>query len=161
MKINRINITFCLCFIFSSFYSQTIIRSTIGAIGGSLSNDKMVIQQTVGQPSAISYVQKEDGTAFRQGFHQPHISYRSETNELNALIFPNPNNGLFSFKAEDSSNAPLSYELFDQNGKIILTGIGKSNELVPVEIPNPSSGIYHLILSQESKTTSFKISVNH
>ena len=161
MKITRFLFTLCLLVVLNNLNSQIMMRSTIGAIGGSLSNDKMVIQQTVGQPSAISYVQKEDGAAFRQGFHQPHISYHTETNELNALIFPNPNNGLFSFKTEDSTNAPLSYEIFDQSGKIILTGIGKSNEVVPVEIPNPSSGIYHLILSQESKTSSFKISVNH
>jgi hypothetical protein len=84
---------FLLLFIVSikGFYSQEIIRSTIGSIGSSMGNGTITVQQTAGQPSATTFVKNENGFALRQGFHQPYY-YEIERNDLNASIFPNPNN---------------------------------------------------------------------
>jgi hypothetical protein len=72
-------------------FSQQIVRSTIVSIGSSMGNGTITVQQTAGQPSATTFVKNENGSALRQGFHQPYY-YEIERNDLNASIFPNPNN---------------------------------------------------------------------
>jgi hypothetical protein len=145
------------CSVFSGF-GQEIVRTTIGSIGSSMGNGTVTVQQTAGQPSAISFVKNEDGSALRQGFHQP-IIVETETNELNALIFPNPNNGNFSFQVDVAENIPFDYFLMDQQGKLILKESAAGNELIPLTIAQPAPGMYHLIISSQDKSSSFKISV--
>lgn len=77
-----------LCLLVNQFYAQQIVRSTIGSIGSSMGNRTITVQQTAGQPSATSFVKNEDGSALRQGFHQPYYN-EIERNELNATIYPN------------------------------------------------------------------------
>jgi hypothetical protein len=83
------------CFFFQIVYSQTITRSSIGTFGSTTNNEGITIQQSVGQPSLVNNEINEEGTGLRQGFQQP-IYFEVESNELNATLFPNPNNGQFS-----------------------------------------------------------------
>jgi hypothetical protein len=98
---------FILLFLFAigslTTFSQQIVRSTIGSIGSSMGNGTVTVQQTAGQPSATSFVKNENGSALRQGFHQPYY-YEIERNDLNATIYPNPNNGQFSFQVAVDEN---------------------------------------------------------
>ena len=94
----------------------------------------------------------------RQGFQQP-IYFEVESNELNATLFPNPNNGQFSFQAELEESVSYSYELYDQNGKLLERNTAFGNAIVPVSILNPSAGMYHLKLSSGNKKSAFKVNI--
>ena len=133
-------------FISCSSFSQQIVRSTIGSIGSSMGNGTVTVQQTAGQPSATTFVKNENGSALRQGFHQPYY-YEIERNDLNAAIFPNPNNGQFSFQVDLLENESYNYVLLDQNGKEILKNLGFGNQLTEVSIEQPATGLYHLQIS--------------
>lgn len=155
--------TFCfitLSLLVSQFSAQEIVRSTIGAFGSSIGNGTISIQQTVGQPSATTFVKNEDGSALRQGFHQPYY-YEIERNELNATIYPNPNNGQFSFQVDLQENESYTFLLLDQAGKEVLKNSGSGNQLTDVSIEQPATGMYHLQISSGNRISSFKISVIH
>lgn len=139
-------------------FSQQIARSTIGSIGSSMGNGTITIQQTAGQPSATSFVKNENGSALRQGFHQPYY-YEIERNDLNATIYPNPNNGLFSFQVDLSENEPYNYVVLDQAGKEVLKNSATGNQLTEVSIEQPATGLYHLQITSGKRISSFKISV--
>jgi hypothetical protein len=141
-------------------YSQTIVRSTIGSIGSSVENGTITIQQTAGQPSATTFVKNEDGSALRQGFHQPYY-YEIERNDLNAMIYPNPNNGQFSFQVDLQENEFYNYVLLDQAGKEVLKNSGSGNQLTYISIEQPATGMFHLQISSGNRNSSFKISVIH
>jgi hypothetical protein len=143
-----------------SYFSQQIVRSTIGTIGSSMGNGTITIQQTAGQPSATSFVKNEDGSALRQGFHQPYY-YEIERNDLNATIFPNPNNGQFSFQVDLLENESYNYVVLDQAGKEVFKNIGNGNQLTEVSIEQPATGLYHLQITSGKRISSFKISVIH
>lgn len=143
-----------------SYFSQQIVRSTIGTIGSSMGNGTITIQQTAGQPSATSFVKNEDGSALRQGFHQPYY-YEIERNDLNATIFPNPNNGQFSFQVDMLENESYNYVVLDQAGKEVFKNIGNGNQLTEVSIEQPATGLYHLQITSGKRISSFKISVIH
>ena len=147
---------YCLCL--SDLNAQTIIRSTIGSMGSSMGNGTVMVQQTAGQPSATSFIKNENGSAIRQGFHQPYY-YEIERNDLNVAIFPNPNNGQFSFQVDLQANEIYNYVLLDLNGKEILKNSGLGNQLTEVSIEQPATGLYHLQISSGKSISSFKISV--
>jgi hypothetical protein len=157
-EINKITLLLFTFFIFQIGFSQTITRSSIGSFGSSVSNDGITIQQTLGQPSLVTNEINEEGTGLRQGFQQP-IYFEVESNELNATLFPNPNNGQFSFQAELEESVSYAYELYDQNGKLLERNTAFGNTIVPVSILNPSAGMYHLKLSSGNKKSAFKVNI--
>ena len=137
--------------------AQTLTRSVIGSFGNSTTNDGITLQQSVGQPALVNNV-NVDGTGLRQGFQQP-ISFIEEQNELNVTLYPNPNQGEFSFIVEEDTEIKLQYQLFDQQGKLIFQGKTDSNLLTPISIQQPSPGMYHLKVSDGTKNSSFKVNV--
>jgi hypothetical protein len=153
-------IFFLLLFVVSikDSFSQQIVRSTIGSIGYTMSNGTITVQQTAGQPSATTFVKNNDGSAIRQGFHQPYY-YEIERNDLNATIYPNPNNGQFSFQVAVDEGVAFNYQLIDQQGRSVLKNSGSGNNLIEVNIEKPATGMYHLQIVSGDKTSSFKINV--
>jgi hypothetical protein len=143
---------------FSSF-SQQIVRSTIGSIGSSGHNDAMFIQQSVGQPALVGN-QKAENTGIRQGFVQP-MYFEEEQNELNVLLYPNPNRGEFSFTVNENSEEQIYFLLFDQQGKILVESSTLPYQLTPVSMENPSPGMYHLKVISGKRFSSFKVNVIH
>jgi hypothetical protein len=138
--------------------AQTIVRSTIGSIGSSGKIEGIFIQQTAGQPALVGN-QKSENTGLRQGFVQP-MYFEEEQNELNVLLYPNPNRGEFSFTVNENSEEQIYFMLFDQQGKILVESETLSNQLTPVSIENPSPGMYHLKVISGKRFSSFKIIVN-
>ena len=159
LKISYLTSTTLCVFVFQFLSAQTITRSTIGAFGSSASNNGISIQQSIGQPALVNNTKVED-TGLRQGFHQP-ITFIEEQNDLNVSLYPNPNQGDFSFIVNEVSDASISYQLFDQQGKLLFQNAALTNELTPVSIQNPSPGMYHLKVTSGLKTSSFKINVIH
>jgi hypothetical protein len=103
-------------------------------------------------------VKNENGSALRQGFHQPYY-YEIERNELSATIYPNPNIGQFSFQVAVDENVAFDYQLTDQQGRSVLKNSGTGNNLIEVNIEQPATGMYHLQIISGDKTSSFKINV--
>jgi hypothetical protein len=95
------------------FFGQLIVRETIGTFGSSAKSESVLVQQTVGQTSATSFSSGENKSGIRQGFHQP-FYFVTERNELNAMIYPNPNNGQFSFQVNLPSGI-LAFEGWQKN----------------------------------------------
>ncbi len=147
------------CFCIPNLEAQTILRSTIGSIGSSENNGGMVIQQTAGQPAVVGN-QKAENLGLRQGFVQP-MYFEEEQNELNVLLYPNPNRGEFSFTVNENSEEQIYFLLFDQQGKILVESETLPNQLTPISIENPSPGMYHLKVISGKRFSSFKIIVNH
>jgi hypothetical protein len=138
-------------------YAQKISHSVIGSLGSSSNSEGIIFQQTIGQ-SAIVTNEKNDGTVLRQGFLQP-LTFTIERNDLNVNLFPNPNQGEFKFQVNVDNDTKFNYQLFDQSGKLIEFSSATGRSLVPVKILNPAQGLYHLKVSTDSKTSSFKIIV--
>jgi len=139
-------------------FGQKIVRSTIGAIGSSSNHNGIIIQQSVGQPALTSNDKSENGMGLRQGFIQP-IWYETESNDLNLMIYPNPNQGDFSFQADIEEDLNYDYEILDLQGKVVIRGKVSGNELVEVSIVNPARGMYHLNVKTEDNTSAFTIHV--
>jgi len=139
-------------------FGQRIVRSTIGSIGSSSNHNGIIIQQSAGQPALTSNDKSENGMGLRQGFIQP-VCFETVSNDLNVILYPNPNQGDFSFQADIEEDVTYDYEILDQQGKLVLLGKGIGNELVEVSILNPARGMYHLNVKTEDKTSAFKINV--
>lgn len=137
---------------------QYIFNSSVGAAGSSSVGSGIVLQQSIGQPSLITNEQSENGMGLRQGFIQP-IWFEIESNELDVVLYPNPNKGDFSFKVNLSDNITYDYEILNVNGKLVLRAKGLGNELIKISITNPSSGMYHLKVISKEKTSAFKINI--
>ena len=134
------------------------MHSTIGAIGSSSKHNGITIQQSVGQPALITNDKSSYGMGLRQGFIQP-IWYEIESNELNVILYPNPNQGDFSFQLNIEEDVTYDFEIRDQQGKLVHIGKGLGNMLVNVSIDNPAPGIYHFSVRTEDKTSALKINV--
>lgn len=137
--------------------AQQISRSSISSSGMTEMKGGIIIQQSVGQPALVNHV-NVDGTGLRQGFQQP-IYFIEEQNELNVRLYPNPNQGEFSFIVEEDTEIKLQYQLFDQQGKLIFQGKTDSNLLTPISIQQPTPGMYHLKISDGTNNSSFKVNV--
>lgn len=138
--------------------AQQIIRSTIGSVGSSMSDGTMLIQQTVGQPALTSFEKNDDGSAIRQGFHQPYF-IEIIKKDIDVSIYPNPNNGEFFFEILDESTVPYQFQIFDQNGKILHEGKANSKEKQQVLLKHVAQSIYFLHVQQGKQQSSFKINV--
>ena len=139
-------------------YAQRITHSVIGSLGSSSNTDGTIYQQSIGQPAIVTHEKSDNGTGLRQGFLQP-FTFTVESNELDVHLFPNPNQGEFSFQVNVDNDTKFNYQLFDQSGKLIEFNSAIGNTLVPVKILNPAQGLYHLKVNTDSKTSSFKIIV--
>ncbi len=138
--------------------AQTIGRSTLSAFGNTVANDGIFIQQTVGQPAAVSNHYAPNEIGIRQGFQQP-LYFSVAHASLAVRVYPNPNNGQFSFSMTDGALLPFKYTLFDMHGKHILTGISEYNERVDIQLSAIESGIYHLQVYQNGVVGSYKVIV--
>ena len=70
---------------------QTIVRSSLSCIGSTITDNGLILLQTMGQPSGTDLF-RMGGTELRQGFQQP-VSVNTnarETNQFDFSLSPNP-----------------------------------------------------------------------
>lgn len=148
-----------LTIVFSfQLFGQKIVRSSIGSIGSSANKHGLIIQQIAGQPGITTHEKSNIGIGLRQGFIQP-TWFKTESNELNVALYPNPNQGNFSFQADIPAGQRYDYEILSNLGKLVLKGQGLGNELVNVSIQNPARAMYHLNVFTGEQKSAFKINV--
>lgn len=88
------------------------------------------------------------------------LIYSTTGISLNVLesvsIYPNPTDGLIQFN--NTKNLALRWEIYDNTGRIILSGIINSSQIV-LDVSNLSSGIYHLRVNAEESSKVLKLFV--
>lgn len=84
---------------------QTIVRSSLSCLGSTITDNGLILRQTMGQPSNTNVLRME-GMILRQGFQQPVVSknHVSENRPVDFTLSPNPAKDitLLSFKEEIS-----------------------------------------------------------
>ena len=107
---------------FNSF-GQQIKRSAIGAIGNTMENSSLKLNQSIGQNSVHD---KHEGTSvvLRQGFQQPASnSIYHNSRLIDMHVFPNPNEGSFSVILGLDRNEEFNYEILDGQGRLISKNV--------------------------------------
>lgn len=156
---NRIFIFLLVLSLTTVSKGQSIIRSTIGAFGGSAHGDVGFIQHSAGQPSAIRFMEFANGSAIRQGFNQPHFVVKGPQVDLEVLLYPNPNHGVFSFQLLNSDRKHYEYQISDPLGRLFQSGKGLGEDIIQVELNPNHAGVYFLTVHLDQSFFSFKILV--
>ncbi|MFZ2338451.1 MAG: T9SS type A sorting domain-containing protein [Bacteroidales bacterium] len=99
---------------------QTIVRSSLSCLGSTITDNGLILLQTMGQPSSTDVLSME-GMELRQGFQQPVTAknYIRNARQVDFTLSPNPakDNTLISFKEEISG---CSISVRDINGSILF-----------------------------------------
>ena len=140
---------------------QRIVRSTIGTSGHSNSGGGISIQQSIGQPSLTTNELNDiEKIGISQGFHQS-INLLSKNRKLQLIVYPNPNNGEFYFKAPFNNNEFFTYQIIDPLGKTILKESGQGNNITEVDIDFIAQGVYYIQVRSADITLNCKIIINN
>ncbi len=81
------------------------------------------------------------------------------TDETKIDIYPNPSNGKFYFRSQESKSCKLS--IISLDGKIIYENTLLASSVLPVDISGFSAGIYTAIIESDKGSSSKKLVVNH
>ncbi len=156
-----------LCLLFTlltiSFgYSQEIARSVISPYGTSGSTNGIYLSQTAGQASAYT-TSGDDKTTLRQGFQQPlMLASGAESQLITITVYPNPNNGSFSFAADLPRDDTFAYSIHDGAGKDLYSGKGNGQEECFVTLSEATaSGTYYIRVQTGKLSGSTEIIVIH
>ena len=133
------------------------------ASGGEAIGSGGTASYTVGQ---VNY-QSENGSngSVSEGVQQPYeISVTGIDGvsgiTLEAKAYPNPTQGDLWLTLEDINIENLSYQMYDYNGKLIISDVIRNNQTL-ISMHEYASAIYFLqILSDNSKIKTFKIIKN-
>ena len=99
---------------------QTIVRSSMSCLGSTITDNGLILLQTIGQPSGTDVLRME-GMELRQGFQQPIVSkyHASGRKPIDFKLYPNPatDNTMLSFTEEISG---CSIYIRDIYGSIVF-----------------------------------------
>ena len=135
-------------------HSQEIKRSSINALGNSTSTNNIGLSQSAGQ-AGVTPTATSNSITLRQGFQQPLILVsEDQTREIQITVFPNPNDGQFSFLTNLDGQEQFSYQLSDAAGRIIRKDKGTGGQRIEVQLESSlQSGSYTLYITTEKKWT--------
>ncbi len=147
-----------LCFSVSLSYSQILIqRSSINSFGSVVQKNNLRLSQSAGQPSNIGRMTDEENRFIQQGFQQPIYTSRIE-NEIELVIFPNPNNGYFSVQSNSWLEGNIKLRLYDSQGRLYFSHPYDSGRLFNVTIPDRlESGLYTIVVKDKQSIYSQKL----
>jgi hypothetical protein len=132
--------------------TQTLVRSVIGSAGNSTINSEIRVQQSIGQPSNVTN-EKTDQLFISQGFLKSSL-LRVSAQDLILSLYPNPNNGEFSFFLNLDSDESFKYTLTDAAGKLVLSGDSSGSTLIQINEKNLLTGMYFInVYSQKGMLT--------
>lgn len=140
------------------FFSQEVLVVSGGDVLGNGN-----ISFTVGQ--LFTNTNTSSSGSISEGIQQSIELYTLNISSLNpsevkANLFPNPTSDFVMLSIKNSNITDLFYELFDVNGRSILSKkISQSDS--PISLQNFASGIYILKVNQSNKTLkTFKLLKN-
>ena len=135
--------------------AQSIQRQTISSSGNSVTQDKQIIRQTIGQPYQ-TYAIYNPEVSFRPGFQQPIFSMESIESSFSLNVYPNP----VSFFLNLSSDILLDHviiSIHDGLGKIVYQTELSNFTKHQVACNNWANGAYFLKVINNDKTFTSKI----
>lgn len=151
MHLIKISFALFICSMLNySVYAQEIKRSSINSIGTTRSSHNIRISQSVGQ-AGVTGTAVSHSTTLRQGFQQPLIlTSEDETREIQITVFPNPNNGEFTFLTNLDDQQHFSYQIADASGRIIRKDNGAGGQRIEVQLATSTqSGAYTMFITTE------------
>lgn len=145
-------------------YSQSIVRSTVGAGGSSQTvtshNKTYFVSQSIGQSSVIGTYTK-NGYTIRQGFQQPPHSFKigslNKESDLKATIFPNPFHQSIYIAFIDLIENDVSVILHDISGRLVLKETFAASQLITLPLEGIAIGDYILNIITGKKHLSTSI----
>ena len=137
---------------------QTIVRYSFSCLGNSVSNDGIVLRQTIGQ-SSNTYVFSKEGLILRQGFQQAvksSFNQLEETVPVDFILYPNPaeDRTMIKFNEEVSSSIIL---LRDLNGNLLSEIKTESLTDKWLDLKNFKPGMYIVTVISGNKKGSRKL----
>ncbi len=127
-------------------YGQMLSPETILSSGGEFANTAAQISWTLGDFQTTTYV--KDQLVLTQGFLQSEIKITSIINidnsgNIELKVFPNPVTNYLSLKVISHENKKISWQLINQNGKIIKYN-DIYNKNTEIDFSSYKNGIYYL-----------------
>jgi hypothetical protein len=138
--------------------SQLLIRSTTGKSGSSekvsLNNKNYIIQQSIGQTSAIGTFET-NGYTLRQGFIQPNVLAKIiDINiplDLKAIEYPNPFVDNISLSFNEKITGKVIVSIYDMLGRQLLSNSFNSENNIEINFSAFSIGHYILKVTANNK----------
>jgi len=155
-------LAFLLSFLLSFSMNAQTSHQVLSATGGDASGSGGTVAYSVGQ---IVYTTSTGTTgSVAQGVEQAYEIYSVGIKEtaLNIFlnIFPNPTSDYLTLKVEDYNNEALSYNLLDEQGKLVLNQ-QITNQDTQVAMSTLARGAYFInVLQANKKIQTFKIIKN-
>ena len=155
-------ILFFLSFLFSFSMKAQTSHQVLSASGGDATGSGGSVAYSVGQ---IVYTTSTGTTgSVAQGVEQAYEIYsvgiKETTLNISLSVFPNPTSDFLTLKVEDYNNEALSYNLIDEQGKLILSE-QITNQETQVAMSTLARGSYFInIVQTNKKIQTFKIIKN-
>ncbi len=138
--------------------SEYLVRATTGILGSSenvsLNNKSYLVQQSIGQASAIGTFYNSDYIV-RQGFIQPNVMSKIIAKglplSLEAVVYPNPfiQNITISFTEQISGKVEVA--VFDVFGQFVFSQSYSANQKINVQVGNIAVANYLLRITANNK----------
>ena len=156
------NTLLILSFLFSFSVKAQTSHQVLSATGGDATGTGGSVAYSVGQ---IVYTTSTGTTgSLAQGVEQAYEIYSVGIKEtalnISLSVFPNPTSDFLTLKVEDYNNEALSYNLIDEQGKLILSE-QITNQETQVAMSTLARGSYFINIVQTNKQIqTFKIIKN-
>lgn len=153
--------TISIIFLSFNLNAQELMRSTLSSTGGSKhihhEGQRLLIQHSIGQKSAIVGNKVFTGHTIRQGFIQPPFKFSQSSllnSDLGISVYPNPVFTDLYLTYQDEIKGDLILYLFDSGGHLIDTQIYSENSLSTLPVKHLPTGTYWLrLVSNEAVQT--------
>ena len=156
------NTLFFLTFLLSFSVNAQTSHQVLSASGGDATGSGGSVAYSVGQ---IVYTTSTGTTgSVAQGVEQAYEIYSVGIKEtalnISLSVFPNPTSDFLTLKVEDYNNETLSFDLLDEQGKLILSE-QITNQETQVAMSTLARGSYFInIVQTNKKIQTFKIIKN-
>ena len=156
------NSLFFLAFLLTFSVNAQTSHQVLSATGGDASGSGGTVAYSVGQ---IVYTTSTGTTgSVAQGVEQAYEIYSVGIKEtalnISLSVFPNPTSDFLTLKVEDYNNETLSFDLLDEQGKLILSE-QITNQETQVAMSTLARGSYFINIVQTNKQIqTFKIIKN-
>jgi hypothetical protein len=145
--------------------SKQLVRSTTGASGSSesitVNNKSYVIQQSIGQSSAIGTFNNA-GFTLRQGFIQPNVLAKivdvNMSIDLEATFYPNPFVSIVNFQFTKPIASEISISVYDLLGRLVFYQKNNAaNSILTIDLSTLQDAMYLVRLLGNNLNYSAKI----
>lgn len=132
-------------------FGQQLIRSSIGCLGSTYTENGVIIRQTVGQSSNTA-VFSNGSVRLNQGFQQPLYSiFANEVNEpIDFDIYPNPSNGQSLLKINSKLDS-YTVKIHDAQGKILIIMPEQSLPATWLQMQEYKPGSYFITVTSRER----------